>query len=509
MNNVTFNKGQGGLQRVLPGQDYISGLLFFSDTYPSGFSASAKVKQIFSPAQAEALGIDSSFSDETPAEAEYQITAIGSNGDTLQLIVDEPGANGAVTEVDLGTYTKSASETDADGVAAAVAAVINAGTVDHGYSATSSTDTVTIVAKAGTGVSLNSGTPLSATIVGTIAGTITQFTGGVASLVAPMKYHIDRFFAMSPNSELWVGVFPVPATYNFTEVQDMQIASSGVIRQIGVYNTEARTTTQLANDGTALQTIKLALDALHMPLSILYGANIEAVADISTVVNLATYNNYGVSIDISQDGKAAGGYLFATSGVSITNIGALLGTVSAASVSESIAYVEAFNVSDGTENESPAFANGQLISSLPEAALTSLDNKRYLFLRKFVGVSGSFWNDSHTASSPASDYAYIENNRTIDKAIRNLYTKLVLKLSSPIQLNSDGTISNDTIDILLSTANPDLNQMVRDAELSAFLITIDPAQNVLSTSELEVGVQLVGIGVARRITVNIGYVLSV
>jgi len=31
--NITFIKGQGGLGRPLPGQDYISGLLFYTAIY--------------------------------------------------------------------------------------------------------------------------------------------------------------------------------------------------------------------------------------------------------------------------------------------------------------------------------------------------------------------------------------------------------------------------------------------------------------------------------------------
>ena len=57
LNDITINKGQGGLGRPLEGTDYVSGLLFYSASLPSGFDSSNRIKSIFSVAQAEDLGI--------------------------------------------------------------------------------------------------------------------------------------------------------------------------------------------------------------------------------------------------------------------------------------------------------------------------------------------------------------------------------------------------------------------------------------------------------------------
>jgi hypothetical protein len=47
--------------------------------------------------------------------------------------------------------------------------------------------------------------------------------------------------------------------------------------------------------------------------------------------------------------------------------------------------------------------------------------------------------------------------------------------------------------------------MVRDGEASAIGVTIDPNQNVASTSELTITINIVPVGVARNIVVNIGF----
>jgi hypothetical protein len=212
---------------------------------------------------------------------------------------------------------------------------------------------------------------------------------------------------------------------------------------------------------------------------------------------------------IGQDGAGLGALLYLTYGKSITVLGALLGTASSAKVNESVAYVNKFNISNGTECDTIAFANGQLYTALSDNLVSTLNTYRYIFLRKFVGVAGSYFNDSHCAVAFTSDYAYLENNRTIDKAIRGINSSLAPELNGPISLNADGTIKDITVLHFTSVAGVNLEQMVRDSELSAEAVTIDTTQNVLSTSKLIVAVQLVQIGVARSIQVNIGFTLSI
>ena len=47
--------------------------------------------------------------------------------------------------------------------------------------------------------------------------------------------------------------------------------------------------------------------------------------------------------------------------------------------------------------------------------------------------------------------------------------------------------------------------MVRDGELSAFDVLIDPNQPVLSTGKLIITIKLVPIGIANDITIYVGF----
>jgi hypothetical protein len=156
-----------------------------------------------------------------------------------------------------------------------------------------------------------------------------------------------------------------------------------------------------------------------------------------------------------------------------------------------------------------AFANGDLYRDTPKNLVSQLNTNKYIFLRKYINNSGTYFNDSHTATPDTSDYAYIENQRTIDKAVRGIYAQLQPEIASPLVLNADGTLQDVTVAYFENKAEVNLQQMVRDGELSAFSVVIDPSQNVLSTSKLVVTVQLLPIGVARQIQVNIGFTLSI
>jgi hypothetical protein len=509
LNNVTIVKSQGGLGRPLAGFDFVSGMVFYTSTLPSGFTSTYNKQPLSSLVDAENLGITNTYSDETAAEAEYEITASGATGDTGQFVITEPTIETGVTRtVDLGTYTVGASDTTIDLQGAAWVAVINAGTVTHGYSATytAGTDTITIIARTGLGIALNSGTPIADNVTGTLAGTLTQFAGGVATKLGLWHYHISEYFRIQPRGKVWVGFYPVPSSYTFVEMNDLQNFAQGEIRQILVYNDVARTAANIVSDCTALQAAQVISEGLKMPYEVLYAAS--ANYNINGLLNLNTLTAYKVSVVISQDAGGQGAFLYLTTGKGITTGGACLGMVSLLKVSENIGWVERCNVSNGVECDTIGFVTGQSWIAQSENTLNQLNSYRYIFLRKYTSLAGSYFNDSHTAVSVASDFAYIENNRTIDKAGRLAYTALLPQLNSPLTLNADGTLTNVTIAAFTGLLTTAINDMVRNGELSAFLVTIDPNQDVLTTSTIVVRLQLLINGVARNIIVNIGFTTS-
>lgn len=319
-------------------------------------------------------------------------------------------------------------------------------------------------------------------------------------------YHIREFFRLAPKGVLHVGVYDAPANYathTYTEMTTLQQFASGKIRQLAVYLDEvAGVSTAII---AALQTQAAALYTAHMPVVVLVAFDLDAVSDLSTLANLRTGANYYVSCVIGQDGGAKGAEIYTADEVSVTTIGAVLGSLAFGQVHESIAWPRKYKPSD-TELDVAAFANGDLVSQQAESLLDTLNDRGYIFLRKFIGLDGSYWNDTPTAAAATSDYAYIEANRTIDKAIRLAYAALVQEVNGPVLVDADtGKLSESYIEYLKGISDQAISQMARDGELSGYQTIIDPEQNVLTNSTIEVTIELVGVGVSRKLSINIGF----
>jgi len=511
--NINFVKSTSGLGRALPGTDYVSGMLHYyasGATLPTGFTANDRIKKIFSVADAENLGITGNHLGETAAVAKAVIGGTPAAGNTVKITYT--GILGVETVLDTYTLT-TADAVSATTAATALRAAINAGTQTHGFIASGSTTDLLIATKAGEGIFPNSGTPYASTVTGGgVTTTWTQPTGsgstvlGIASWIDTLYYHISEYFRIQPKGELYVGLYVEEATYTFAAITSMQNYASGSIKQISVFEKNvAFSTAQLS----ALQAISNANEAVYKPLQIMLNAEISATASVATLVDLSTSTAPNVSVCIAQDGANNGYYIYKATNKSVGAIGAMLGAVSLAVVSESIAWVSKFNMALGAELDTIAFSNGEVYTALADSQFESLNNYSYVFLRKLTGITGSYWSDSKTTVSPTSDYATIENNRVYQKITRVVRANMLPALSSPLKVNADGTLTAATIGYFETLANNPLVQMEADGELSAHKVIINPAQDVLATSTLELTLQNVPLGVARIIKINVGFVKSV
>lgn len=502
MGSIKFTKENNRLKRSLPGFDHYCGLAFYTNSIPSGFSVNDRIKEIADLSAAEALGINLSCVDETRATGTLTVTNIGADDDTVKITVNEPDGL-----VDLGTYTKDADDSTPTLLAASIAAMINGGTATHGYSATSNAAVITITARATTGAKLNTGTPLAVTILGAIAITVVQFTGGVMSVIKVLHYHVGEFFRINPNGVLYLGIFAVPVgIHTFSEVGNLRTYAQGKLRKIGVWTTKAYAT----GDPGLLQgqyNDSFEMYAMH---EMLYSPNFRGVMT-ANLPDLSTLTDPNVHIFIAQDGIAIGAALYSENGLySIGVIGAALGATSLASVHENIGWVEKFNMAEeGGELDVPAISNGTLVSALSTAITKddgTFDTKRLIFLKNYPNYTGSYFNDSHGAVSPASDYAYMEDNCTLDKAIRGVYIKLLPKVNGPVLLDkATGKLITEYVEYLQLEAGKALEEMEKAGELSGYSVTINPDQNVISTSKINVNISTGKIGVSRDFDVKIGY----
>ena len=322
-----------------------------------------------------------------------------------------------------------------------------------------------------------------------------------------LHYHLNHIFRLNPGVSLYVGLFAKSTgeNYTFSEIKTLQNYAGGSLRQVAVWCGHKELA---AADLTALQGMATTLQEADRPLSILYAPKVASVTELETT--LAGAGKCNVSVVIGQDGQGIAADLYTAEAnadkVSVSGIGIALGILSKAAVHQSIAWVEKFP----TGIELPAFGDGTLLRDLDTAIIESLDTARYLFFVTYDGFTDAYFNDSHTMDDATSDYAMIENVRTMDKAVRGIRKALLPKLGGSLYVDSDtGQLATYEVEYLTTIAGQPLENMQKAGELSGLSVEIDPEQDVLSTSALEIVIKQVPVGVLRRIRCKIGFSKSV
>jgi len=320
-----------------------------------------------------------------------------------------------------------------------------------------------------------------------------------------VHYQVSEFYRKNPGGILYLGLFPIPQVWNFDEIWQMKQFCHGSIRLYGVSVTKAFATT----DVEAIQLVLDKLRAEHAPGSVFYTADFSGIQETG-LADLHDLECQNVSVVLGQDGSGVGSSLAASTGKSVACIGAMLGVAASAQVHLCIAYVKRFRMDDIVELSVPCLANGDTLESLTMANIDDINNKGYLFLRTLDDTGKVYINDSHTATSLDSDYCKLENNRTMDKAEREIRKAILPELNGPLYVDgSSGKLDANTIAFFEAICNEPLENMKKAGELSGMAVTIDPNQNVLSSSELVINVGEVPVGVARRIRIKIGFKLKV
>lgn len=333
-----------------------------------------------------------------------------------------------------------------------------------------------------------------------------------------LHYHVSEFFRISEGAKLYLQSV-ASSDGNFTEIKILQNFAEGNIKQLAICDFKTPIS-ELAIHVAKLNQLAGDLAKNNTPLQVIYSAKITS-EDMLSLPNLHTLNAERVSVTIAQDSTGYGGYL-STIMPSIGATGTLLGAIAKAKVHESVAWVEKQNlistaypkaltadIQKNAEWDGIGFCDGSQINNYSPQQLQSLQEKGYLFCGKYAGRTGTFFNESFTATILESDFAYIENNRVIDKAQREVARVLLPKISGPAYIDPDtGYIEASTVAGLEALCDASLDEMKRQGEISGYSVAIDPTQRLLTSSKLEVILKIVPVGTMRQIEVKIGLTLK-
>lgn len=332
---------------------------------------------------------------------------------------------------------------------------------------------------------------------------------GVTAENNPRLYkHVQDFYTEAEEGTKLV-IYPVDKAKTFTElcdkdtgvIKELIMAENGTLRGIFVAGDgrEATVTTNgLDNDlFTALpkaqQLAEWATVSLYAPLFIILegrGYKGGVVKDL----HKEAYNRVGVLI---------GDTVKASEGAAV---GLMAGRLATLPVQRNIARVKngALKPIAMFLGEKPVEENASAVSDLYDAG--------YITPRKYVGKAGYFFTDDRLACEQTDDYAHITARRTIDKAYRIAYTALLDLMMDELAVNDDGTLRHGIIMAWQQMMENAVNRaMTAAGELSAdengagCKAYIDPKQNVLSTSKIELVLKVRPFGYARYVDVKLGF----
>lgn len=334
---------------------------------------------------------------------------------------------------------------------------------------------------------------------------------------------IDRFFKRNPDGTLYLLV--AAQTNTLTDLVDstkefakkLLREQKGLVKFIGVTRNPAALYVPVLATGLdadviaavakaqALYTEEFAL--FRYASIIIEGRSFNGTA--AAAKDLRTLASSNVSVVIAADPAISALPGFAAG---YAAVGDVLGMISKAAVSQNIGeFTQEFNLSDAGRNMfiTAGLSSALNINSYGDTDLDSLNDKGYIFPTAVAGLDGFFLNDSHTASALLNnDYAYLENNRTIEKAIFLARQALLPKVKSRVKVDpATGQLQDEDRKSLEATGIKALEGMETDGDISGGIdCFVDPLQDVLGTSKIVVEISFTPVSIARQITVSIGFV---
>lgn len=334
-----------------------------------------------------------------------------------------------------------------------------------------------------------------------------------------VHHHIKRFFMRAPGAKLWVlGVdqgttLSQMANKTLTYGKYLIVQAGGKIRQMGfVLNPDMGSyspTITAGIDASVTAAVPVAQQladeqlTLKRPLVCLIEGR-ELTGAVGSVVDMRTKASPNVGVVLAQDKD------FADSDAAFENtaaVGDVLGLMASAQVNLSLGWVGGFpltNVAEGAFNVA-ALSSNSTVESYSDADLGTLYDKGFIVPRTVVGKPGYFLAGSPSCTAATSDFAFLEDTRTVNKVVRLINLAYADYINASVLVNPDGTMQGQEVANFEAVGEQALAPMLQAAELSNANVVVDPLQDVVSTGEVETQVGLTQVGVSRQLRFKIGY----
>lgn len=275
-------------------------------------------------------------------------------------------------------------------------------------------------------------------------------------------------------------------------------AASGRIRYLAVSQKAAATPT-IANGVnedvdaavTKAQALAVSYSSKYKPLRVILDGK-DFNGTVGDLKDYKTTSNFRVSI------------LLAGTGGKNAAIGLVIGRLASNPVQRSIARVKDGDLGIDTAK----FTNDEDIITL-ENAWNAIHDKGYIFLRTIPGRSGYYFTDDPTLAADDNDLNAIKRVAVIDKATLLALGVATDYINDELPLSEDGTLSPAVIGNIKADIEQEINTvMTANGEISGCKVTIPLDQNILSTSTLNVTLDILPVAYAKYIKIDLGFTTS-
>lgn len=340
-------------------------------------------------------------------------------------------------------------------------------------------------------------------------------TSGEEDANATLYKAVKEFYDEAPDgSKLWI--MGVADTVTIADIVDktkdnakkLLVAANGTIRTLAVKIKDKSAYTPTVTTGidgavrtaitNAQSLAEWATATLFAPVMVLlegrhYTGNAETL--VSNPINTGNDNRVGVVIgDTVADSKGAA-------------VGLLAGRIASIPVQRSIARVRTGSIT------ATMMYIGSVAAELGNPG--TINDCGFICPRTFVGKAGYYWSDDKLAAEASDDYSLIPRRRVADKAYRITYSTLINEVAEEVSVTDDGKISAPVVKAIQTavesaivnnmTSRGNLGNDPSDPNDMGVECYINPDQNIVATSRLDVQLRIKPHGYSKYIEVSLGF----
>ncbi|MBI1228215.1 MAG: hypothetical protein GC192_23480 [Bacteroidetes bacterium] len=337
-----------------------------------------------------------------------------------------------------------------------------------------------------------------------------------------LYHHLQRLYHWNPSAEVHLMVLAQTATMadmvdiaNTSNAKKLSKDSGGRVKMLCVNRNPASGYTPTLATGLDADVIAAITKAQALveeeasenrEISVfLEGRSFNGTA--ASALDLRTKDAEGVSVVIAADNDISGGDALYNG---YAAIGDFAGMISKAAVSRTCCEpVEEFNLLDEAKGywQNVGLSSNAKLSTFADSSLTTLDDKGFIFADPVPDLTGAWFNDTHTCVLATSDYAFIENNRTINKMIRLARKAILPYVKGRLQVDPDtGYLDPHQKSSLEDMVADSLEVMKTDGDLSGDVdCYINEQVNLLAGDTLVVEITGVPVAIGRSISLKVGF----